>query len=583
MDMPDNPFVTFLEDVEKEELNPFISFAQSQEKPIENTETEEEPLSEIPKQLGKGAVSGALGSYGDILDLFGLQSKKTLPGEEAKRQREHKILGNLEKPGHIPSIGELQELSDDDVLPRYSRLPSSAEIGKITEDIGGPGKPKGPKGRVSERIGKFAGGGLATGTPGLKAPIAAGLAGQAAEEMGAPAWVQAALEMGSFLKFSNPKVPLTTKSPQIKEQIKKLEKLGFSEEDITLAKNALEDRGWLKKLSRFGGAEEKAFHQSAANTEQNFNKIIESAFPGLEEGGTNALKNASGKLFDSLDDLAKGVIIENPETFINNAGKAINSLDRTLAQIPQKQQVIDLLREAMKSSFHETPADFYTNFYKDLNAIGHWGNAKQREHVFTTVKDAIKNTFRDQGPEGKKLANALEEANKSWIKYLQAEDVTNLMKKAVGEEGMNFSKMTKLLENPDNFSTFSKALGKEQAQNLRLISKTGQNIKDLKKVMEGGDVKKFLGEGKLYLIAKSALSMEFKQLATLIGSEVAGKVASKMITDPKYQNLTRKMLKAVDEEKWGFLRVLSNSLEKRIEKDFPESKNKITPLKPESQ
>ena len=45
-------------------------------------------VEDFGKQTTQGFGIGALGTYGDILDLFGLQSKETLPGEKEKYNRE---------------------------------------------------------------------------------------------------------------------------------------------------------------------------------------------------------------------------------------------------------------------------------------------------------------------------------------------------------------------------------------------------------------------------------------------------------------------------------------------------------------
>ena len=67
------------------------------------------------KQAVQGVGIGALGTYGDILDMLGLQSKETLPGEQAKYSREFDILEKMER-GEVPSAGELMELSRTMIL-----------------------------------------------------------------------------------------------------------------------------------------------------------------------------------------------------------------------------------------------------------------------------------------------------------------------------------------------------------------------------------------------------------------------------------------------------------------------------------
>ncbi len=202
---------------------------------------------DIGIQGSKGLISG-IGSYGDILDLLGIQSKEILPGEEAKRGREFEVLEKL-KNKEVPSVGELEELTDDDVLPRYSRLATSHDVSEFAHELGTP-RAKSAAGRYAERIGRLTGTSLVTGGVGLKAPVAAGLAGQFLEENGYPPWAQAAAEILISLRMAPKSTKnITSKSPEVEETISNLRKAGYSEKDITLAKNSLEERKLLKKYA----------------------------------------------------------------------------------------------------------------------------------------------------------------------------------------------------------------------------------------------------------------------------------------------------------------------------------------------
>src|SRR5258708_7562927 len=97
-------------------------------------ETIDENIKEIPSQASKGFITGATSAYGNVLDILNLQSKETLPAEKQKRLREFDTLGKLEK-GEIPSIAELSDLSDDEILPLYSRLPTSPESREFLEEL----------------------------------------------------------------------------------------------------------------------------------------------------------------------------------------------------------------------------------------------------------------------------------------------------------------------------------------------------------------------------------------------------------------------------------------------------------------
>lgn len=515
-------------------------------------------VKEIPKQLASGALQGATGTYGDILDLFGLQPKKMLPGERAYYEAESKA-----------SPQQLALMSDaDEPVPRVSRLPSSSQVKQDIQAVGGPGLPETVSGRYAERIGKLVGGGASLGVPQAALSATAGAVGQTAEELGAPPWVQAALEIGTFLKGSKSKTPLTSDTPAIKQQLKKLEDLGFSQEDLTLAKNALEDRGWLKKTSKMTSQAESRFKQTLSNMESKIDDVIGESFPGIKQEGVEPFRKGAEELFDSLDEIAKNVVIEKPHAFFKSIDKAVESLRGTLANTPQEKEVINILKEAKSAAQPGRGADVYTRFYKGLNQIGKWGTPKEREHVFTVVKDAIKQTFRDNGPEGKRLAATLEDANKSWIKYLRAQDVSDLLAKASTDDGMNIVKLGKLLQTPSNYRDLSNAVGKTSADNIRKIADASSSVKDLEKAVKGGLGKEALGVGKTFAIAKAMLTGDITGLKAYVGADILGKVATKMLTEPKYQNINLKLIEAIKKNQMNSVRILGQRLAEEVDKDF---------------
>ena len=233
-----------------------------------------------------------------------------------------------------------------------------------------------------------------------------------------------------------------------------------------------------------------------------------------------------------------------------------------MANTPNEKEVIKLLEEAIASSKVKNPADFFLRFYRGLNKIGNWGSPKEREHVFTTVKDAVKKTFRDQGPEGAKLADMLESANSSWMKYLDAEDFTKMMGKATSEEALNLKKLSNLLDNPDNYQVAKQALGPENASHLKLMSNTGKSIEQFEKALKGGLTKQFVNHGHLLGILQGMLTFNFHQAGLLLGTEMARRLGTQILTNPKLQNIQQKMVTAFNENNFKALRIYSEEAEK---------------------
>ncbi len=559
---------------------------------------------DFAQQGAQGVGIGALGSYGDIFDLLGLQGKEMLPMDKAKYDREADILGKVNK-GEKLSLNDIKQLSDTDESS-FLRLPSSQDVEEFGKQTGLVSEPKTAAGRYAKRIGRFGGASLSFGGGSINSPIAAGLAGQTLEELGAPPWMQAAAEIIAAVKAS-PKtnVPITSKSKEIQKTIENLTKSGFSQQDITLAKNALEEKNILKKVSKQTEASKKAFLNAEQNVQKNFDKILESSFKGITTEGPDAFKNISSEIFDNLEKTAKTIPVSITADFASDLNTVVKGLEKTLAQTPQEKSVISFLKTAIESARPKfkggraaippsksnildefgkplthpgTPSvkakkvapatgDYYLKFYKGLNAIGQWDNPKQREFVFSKVKDSVKKALQKQGSDGIKLANQLEEANKSWMKYLKAEEVSNLIKKSSTEEGLNFTKLSKSLENNKNFEVLVNGLGKDKASNLKLISDTGKNIKNLDKKISGDQAKQIFGSMKLWELGKAVGTLNFKSLGLILGSEVAGKFATKLLTDPWYQNITLNILKNASQEKWIPMSLLISNLENRLTKE----------------
>src|ERR1700743_3628726 len=124
----DSSFEEFLNQSKNEGYTPEEVLSYFNTGPKEKELNFQDYATDFGKQAAQGFGIGAISSYGDILDLLGLQAKETLPGEKEKYSREFNVLEKLEK-GEVPSFGEMLELSsDEELVPRFSRLPSSKDV-----------------------------------------------------------------------------------------------------------------------------------------------------------------------------------------------------------------------------------------------------------------------------------------------------------------------------------------------------------------------------------------------------------------------------------------------------------------------
>jgi len=251
-------------------------------------------LKEVGKQAGIGAVRG-LGTYGNLLDLARLQTKeRQTPGQEALTKAE------FEAPESI--LGFLQ---DEDILPRYTRLPNASEMEQLLKMFGVKTKPKTPAGKTARRIGEgLVGSATLAPTPlAIGAGAAGGAVGGLTEELtGSPLAGDVAeivTNIGAFAK----------KGPEAlgkrAAKMNTLKELGFSPKEVTLLSQGEKKLGFLGKLA-----------SKDAKMEKLFSKIYEThgnLYDGLREASKDFgyLKGASSGRLDegilsSLEKLTPG-------------------------------------------------------------------------------------------------------------------------------------------------------------------------------------------------------------------------------------------------------------------------------------
>jgi hypothetical protein len=500
-----------------------------------------EHVTDVAKQGAQGFGIGALGTYGDILDLFGLQAKEILPGEKAKYGRESEILQRAQE-GKTPSAGELMELSEEDVAPRFSKLPSSENVETFGKKLGVISEPQSAAGRYARRIGKIGGGGAALGGTGITSTIAAGAAGQTAEELGLPPWMQAVFEIIAGLKAS-PKsnVPVTSKSKEVKTLIDDLRKAGYSEQDITLAKNALEERKLLKKFSSLTPEAENKIMQGVKNSEELFKEQIGKGLPGYAEGGLPYLEKQANNVYRSMEELATNISIKNKEPVKKSINNAIAYLEK-YPLLDEQKKFIEFMKDGLTKLDKAETADFFTGFYRNLGKAGNWGDPKQKEHLLGMVKEGIKQTFAESGSEAAKFGKYFEKTNEAWKHWLNTRDLMETIEKAQNVDGMNFKKIASILNDRENHELAKKVLGPQQLENIKTITKGADAIESLLKQIPKDE--KSVQSLKILHGLVSLLKGDYKPLATIMSFEGAKRLATSLLIDPEKQNTMKRLINA---------------------------------------
>lgn len=493
------------------------------------------------KQAAQGIGIGALGTYGDILDLLGLQAKEILPGEKAKYSREFDVLEKIDR-GEVPSVGELMMLSDDDDIPRFSRLPSSKDVEELGGMLGLISEPKSAAGRYGKKIGKLGGAGLSFGATAVAAPIVAGTAGQVLEDMGAPPWAQAVAEIIATLKLS-PKsaASVSSKSQEVEQVLKDLRKAGYAEKDITLAKSALEERKLLKKYASLTPEAENAIVKGVKNSEELLKEQIKKGLPGYAEGGLPYLEKQASNVYQTMEELATSIPIKNKEPVKKSIQSAIDYLEK-YPLLDEQKKFIEFLKDGLTKLDKADTAEFFTGFYRNLGKAGNWGDPKQKEHLLGLVKEGIKKTFQESGPESAKFGKYFEATNEAWKKWLNARDLMQTIEKAQNVDGTNFKKLASILNDPQNHELAKKVLTPEVTHNIKSITEGAQAIESLLKQIPKSD--KSIQSLKILEGLRSLFTGDYRPLAAIITLEGAKRLATSLLIDPEKQNMMKRIITA---------------------------------------
>ena len=572
----------------------FSSLKQKRESPEQFQRIDVEPqesfrdrvrrgYKDVAQQSAVGGTSGLLGSYGNIADLIGVNPEQGYinPGEKTQYGLESDILNKMKQPGYKPSVSDIYALSDEDITPRFSRLPTSKDISQTIEELGGPGESTTPEGSVARRASEIYGGGLSLGVGGVVPALAAGGAGEATKALGGGPLAQAAAEIVTMLATQGRSASsaLTSNNPAVKAEIDALRKLGYADKDITLAINAQKAGSNRVKGAKATSASEKAFEETLGKSEGLFNEVLESSFPGYEKG-TEHLHQVASDAYGQVARDSKNVVIHNPTRFKNTIHNVTTRLKNTLGKNPEAEPFIKRLEEAYDVVAHGNhTGDSYINFYKELNKIGKWMNPKEKEILITHVKNGIKSSFRNSGAEGKVLADKFEQVNKGIQKAYQAEEVSDLISKSSTAEGIDWKKMLKSFDKQKTWDILETGLGKEQAKNLHKISKVGKDVGDFSKALGSKASGKVLDKSSTAIRNLSILWSIWSHnpkyatlgIAAKVGATGANaayrRLQTRLLTDPKFQNIA---LRAMEAAKSGSDRALiraSQDFEKIAEEE----------------
>lgn len=527
------------------------------------------------KQFYKETLIGAGGTWGNLAELAGVS--QTQPYEdEAKNYQDVDTLEKMNQPGYKPSIYDVASLTDDSDGPSFKTLPTTKGLGDLNKLVGGPGEPETPAGKVGQRVGKLYGGGVAFGQANPIPAIAGGIAGQGAEEAGFSELAQAGIEIAAILATGNvggAARPVSSSKEAVQNRINALRQAGYTDEQITLAINAGSKGKKGGVQASKGSATERAFEDFAEHSDQLVSDILTAEIPGIERGIGNVHQLASDA-YGQVAQQAAGVTITNPQPFHTAARRVVDQLQNTLGNNPEAAPFIRRISEAAMDIAQNPTADRVMNFYKELNGMGNWLGRNQKDRLITQVKDGIKDTFRAEGKAGRQLADDFERVNEGVQRAYRAEEVHNLIQKTAGQEGIDYKKLNKVFDNPENVHLFEQVLGPRQARNMNLIARTGKEIKDFDKAWKAvnplsAKMALDIGTGgtAAYFLYKQDWEGLAGVLAARTGTAAVRKLAEKSLTDPKLQNLFIKGLHAIKNQSPKAYKSTEEAMKKYLEQE----------------
>lgn len=383
---------------EEDNINTLQKAALNRQKEQEKKFTIGQQLKDVGEQVFTKGVSGAIGSYGNILEAFGLQSpeeRSILPGQREVYNIQSDILEKINR-GERPSFSDLYLLSDDDIAPTYSRLPTSKEIENLLESATGIGEGKTPAGRISGRGAKFFGEGVTLPGGGLKSLFglgASGVAGQSIRESEGSETLATGIEIGGPILQSLTSGKLFPKTKEGKELLSGGKKIGLTEKQLTPLLQSENKTAILSKFARKGTKSKKLFNsikETLGETYSNLKKL-----PQAQNKLPNAEQIGLRKNFNSIR----------------------NELSKTLAPSPDKEAALNYIENALET-LRDTniSPEYLINFWQDINKSVRWNSIQGGKKALSQLKEPILSTLKKVSPE---IAGDFEITNKLYSKYAQ--------------------------------------------------------------------------------------------------------------------------------------------------------------------
>ena len=187
------------------------------------------------------------------------------------------------------------------------------------------------------------------------------------------------------------------------------------------------------------------------------------------------------------------------------------------------------------------------------------------------VKQGIKETFTESGSEAAKFGKYFEKTNEAWKQWLNTKELMQTIEKAQTVEGINFKKLTSILNDPENYELAKKVLGQEQLRNIKSINQGAQSIESLLKQIPKTD--KSIQSLKILEGFRSLLTGDYRPMAALLTLEGARRLSTSLLVDPKKQNIAKRLIIAAKNNSFQQAAILAQELIKEDSSQATQSKS----------
>lgn len=517
--------------------------------------TKKEIAKDVGKQVAVKGTKGIAGAYGNLLDLIRAQTKqRTLPGQQALYEAEFNAPPEL-----------LPFLQDEDILPRYSRLPSGEEAEQLLKMVGAPTEGETPAGRIAGRGAEFVGGALPFGGSSAKLLAglgAAGLGGQGIREAGGPEALATGVELipavTSLAQLGKgllpKKTPVTKPSGLPERKFESLKKPTKVSPDTHRKTIEAIDKDFRTLTDQLLKKSNKTY--TALQEDPDFKAKIGELFGKVEKSADEFTQPVFAKKM--ADSLAKD---------IENVGKKgitmsdAEKLERRLLRRYQRNSTKDVTAKQLLEQYRKNNEELSKIFPYGDKAFENIGRRNALESYNRAIGSAIDDNFK-----GSEFAELFKFTNKRWSDIKKIETVDKYVDALLKGDKINFRQAERMLTDPKKGERLRNALGKEAYEDFRQLNKDLLSQENAFKLLKskGVNLEELPKAAAAYILKPALAKAKF-------GKDFVTSIYRSTLSNPKKVRQWRTAMQDLSKGKVKNALATLNSLAESTDDDLPTS------------